>query len=378
MLEKLDDIPWAQLGHAYGEASDVPPLLRALSSTNRQQREEAWYALYGNLYHQGTVYEATAYAVPFLLELAQAAEVEDRHEILVYLSTLSVGTSYLDVHQHLGIFADEKAKPDFNERLQQELAHVRAAHEAVRAGAPVYARLLTDRSPQVRAAAAHLLSLGKQDAVRNNGWLRAHFAGSETDEMVLTACVLAAGSLAEDDQAAIDWLTVILARDTRRGVRLAAAIGLCRALRTTVPEQAVSVVVEGLSTPGTETDIFAQLPWPGADLETQCGSALSHAGSAAIEALPVLAATMERVNTWRAYDIASMMLFIAFEGRAAPEGTAFADLNAAEQAAVRAIAESQTFWRGFNEKSIIVNALDVLREYGLPDMPSALRAYVAG
>ena len=89
MLEKLDDIPWAQLGHAYGEASDVPPLLRALSSTNRQQREEAWYALYGNLYHQGTVYEATAYAVPFLLELAQAAEIEDRHEILVYLSTLS-------------------------------------------------------------------------------------------------------------------------------------------------------------------------------------------------------------------------------------------------------------------------------------------------
>ncbi len=65
MLEGLEGIDWGSLHHAYGAASDVPGLLRALASPRRKKRSRAIYDLYGNIWHQGTVYEATAYAVPW-------------------------------------------------------------------------------------------------------------------------------------------------------------------------------------------------------------------------------------------------------------------------------------------------------------------------
>ncbi|MFI6079653.1 hypothetical protein ACIBBB_01390 [Streptomyces sp. NPDC051217] len=68
----LDAQPWAEREHAYGGAEDVPDQLRALASDDPEQAEEALYELYGNIVHQGSVYEATAYAVPYLARLAAA------------------------------------------------------------------------------------------------------------------------------------------------------------------------------------------------------------------------------------------------------------------------------------------------------------------
>jgi hypothetical protein len=88
MLEGLDDIQWSSLGHAYGSATDVPQLLRDLAQRNAEVREEARDHLYGNLWHQGSVYEATAYAVPFLVELVREPLVQERHELLIYLALI--------------------------------------------------------------------------------------------------------------------------------------------------------------------------------------------------------------------------------------------------------------------------------------------------
>src|SRR5690348_3356050 len=78
MLEGLDAINWAKLTHAYGPAEDVPGLIRKLASRNARVREGAYRALYGNLWHQHTVYEATAFAVPFLIHLLRAPDVKDK------------------------------------------------------------------------------------------------------------------------------------------------------------------------------------------------------------------------------------------------------------------------------------------------------------
>ncbi|MBO0868635.1 MAG: hypothetical protein J2P15_08735 [Micromonosporaceae bacterium] len=69
-LSGVDDVPWDRLHHAYGTAGDVPDLLRALRSPNEQRRSQAHYRLRGNIYHQGTRWEASSHAVPFLVELA--------------------------------------------------------------------------------------------------------------------------------------------------------------------------------------------------------------------------------------------------------------------------------------------------------------------
>lgn len=75
MLEGLETIDWSTLSHAYGPATDVPGLLRALSSPDHSVRRETVAELFGNIWHQGTVYSATAAAVPFLYDLLAAPDV---------------------------------------------------------------------------------------------------------------------------------------------------------------------------------------------------------------------------------------------------------------------------------------------------------------
>ena len=72
-MHGLDEIPWHTLHHAYGTAEDVPQLLRQLQTAEPDADNEdspLWH-LYGNIWHQGTVYEATSHAVPFLIQLVE-------------------------------------------------------------------------------------------------------------------------------------------------------------------------------------------------------------------------------------------------------------------------------------------------------------------
>ncbi|OLZ59364.1 hypothetical protein AVW11_26555 [Streptomyces amritsarensis] len=71
-LDGLDTRPWSSLSHAYGSAEDVPDLLRALAGADVDAAKEALSGLYGSVLHQGTVYAASAEAVPFLAEIAVA------------------------------------------------------------------------------------------------------------------------------------------------------------------------------------------------------------------------------------------------------------------------------------------------------------------
>nr|BFE61152.1 hypothetical protein GCM10020063_056780 [Dactylosporangium thailandense] len=148
MLTELDAVAWPELTHAYGEADDVPDLLRRLAAGD----EEALHALYGNIWHQGTVYEATAPAVPFLIEVLDAPGA-DAAGVLHLLASIAEGSSYLEVHEH------PRGAGEADEELAAELAWVAAARSAVTAGRPVYVRLLSAApSEDTRAAAAYTLA----------------------------------------------------------------------------------------------------------------------------------------------------------------------------------------------------------------------------
>ncbi len=91
-LAGLGDVPWIELTHAYGSAEDVPVLLRRLQGDGRE-RDEALYALRGNIWHQGTTYDATAFAVPFLARLAEA-DASLAPELLFDLGAIAEGRPY--------------------------------------------------------------------------------------------------------------------------------------------------------------------------------------------------------------------------------------------------------------------------------------------
>lgn len=94
MLEGLDEINWSQLHHAYGEASDVPILIHQLLSNDKVTTDQAIYELFGNIYHQHTVYEASVYAVPFLQQILNIPEISNDVKIPVACLLASMADGY--------------------------------------------------------------------------------------------------------------------------------------------------------------------------------------------------------------------------------------------------------------------------------------------
>ncbi|MEU4625706.1 hypothetical protein AB0G04_37750 [Actinoplanes sp. NPDC023801] len=183
MLNDLDAVDWSGLEHAYGAADDVPGLLRALAAGDR----EALSSLYGNIWHQGTVYEATGHAVPFLVRILDLQSA-DPGDVLGLLASIAEGSSYHAVHRPL-LPRSRRDDDEVAGQMETELGWVAAAVRAVAAGTPVYLRLLaTHPDETTRAAAAHLLgTLGTGHGIAEE-LLRA--AAGDPAEPVRAAAVL--------------------------------------------------------------------------------------------------------------------------------------------------------------------------------------------
>jgi hypothetical protein len=132
VLDGVDDISWADLQHAYGPADDVTELLQALLSGDA---DEALDELFSSLCHQGSVYSASVYAVPFLARIAAA------------------GIGAAGVLGLLGCIAKST-----NERALEVPGSARAA---VAAQVDVLVSLLSDPDAEVRALTAWALAEGR-------------------------------------------------------------------------------------------------------------------------------------------------------------------------------------------------------------------------
>jgi len=89
---------WSELTHAYGDASDVPQLIQSIQSSDEDEREEALDELYSNIWHQGTVYEATVKALPILIELYKKKKVIDLDGLAFLIILITDGKGYHQVH----------------------------------------------------------------------------------------------------------------------------------------------------------------------------------------------------------------------------------------------------------------------------------------
>lgn len=73
----LDDPRWNELRDAYGHATGIPELLRALSASpgaTSSYKDEPWFSLWSSLCHQGDVYTASYAAVPHIVQMACEAD----------------------------------------------------------------------------------------------------------------------------------------------------------------------------------------------------------------------------------------------------------------------------------------------------------------
>ena len=101
---------WSELTHAYGSAEDVPALLAQLNSPDEQAREAACSELFGNIWHQGTVYPATVKALPHLIALFRSPDCIDRNLVAILLASIADGDGYYHVHSRLESLRDSFEK----------------------------------------------------------------------------------------------------------------------------------------------------------------------------------------------------------------------------------------------------------------------------
>jgi hypothetical protein len=96
-LENLTDIAWSQLRCAYGPADVVPELLGAIASGDPDRQVAALPELWANLCHQGTVYDCTSRAVPFIAALIARDHLRDaiRAELALLLASIASATSFV-------------------------------------------------------------------------------------------------------------------------------------------------------------------------------------------------------------------------------------------------------------------------------------------
>lgn len=194
MLERLDEIPWAEIEHAYGPATDVPELLRELLDPDPKVRSGVLKKLYGNVFHQGTRFPAAPYVIPFLIELCAEPTVPARGDILGYWGSLITG--YFSVQERpmwgdgtrINLFGEvrelgdqEEADRSFVETLHQIyleslkgfdliIGLLDGDEAPVRSGAAwVLACLPTRADDSVPALEARLL-------VESSGWVQAAIA----------------------------------------------------------------------------------------------------------------------------------------------------------------------------------------------------------
>ena len=91
LLSRIAGTDWGGLEHAYGPAGDVPAQLAAVVVGDAATRRLAWWNLWGNVHHQGTVYAATVPAVAVLARIAGWREHPDRVQALAFLRELAAG-----------------------------------------------------------------------------------------------------------------------------------------------------------------------------------------------------------------------------------------------------------------------------------------------
>ncbi|HWS35161.1 MAG TPA: hypothetical protein VN408_20770 [Actinoplanes sp.] len=428
MLEKLSEVPWARLGHAYGSAADVPDQIRAL----RTGDAAALRALNGNIVHQGTRYEASAFAVPFLIELLAGPATPARADLLALLTRLAIGddeswlpgpfpvASYreqaaggepilraapLPSYEDDSVFRYVEALDDRGRESMFAFIEL-SAYDAVRAGVPLYRDLLSAADPRLRIGAAHLLAWFPEAAPATIHSLIA--SAADPDPAVAATAVVALGLLSGRPETATAglpvpagpagattsgataWGTATVAlpgggdgpaavrealRDGRELVRWAAAVA---SAVLDGPATSRTAVDELLAWTGRTGCPVPEIPFLGGDLAGLAGLALrqlgdAHAG-AAFEALLV---RIPAVSGPDALPVVGEALRRAFPSGPVPAAARFTDLDRSQQRLLRSLADSPTTWQ-WGEHGIFANFTLMVNAYGLPHSAEAMHSFVDG
>jgi hypothetical protein len=383
-LEKLDTIDWSTLESAYGTADALPAALCNLDTPDEEVRAAAWSTVWSELEHQGTVFQASAYAAPFLVAWLSEAQGEEKCDLVTLLARLARGNSYK--RQHLNL-TDERHKQDpiFQQEMAQEIRWVELTHQAVREGMDLYLTFLDDQDLQLRMATTYLLASFKED----QAWLKPHlqeYLERETEERMLACLLLSLGQLLPANGDSSDLLMPYLIAGDTPLVRFCAAMALCFLLKEATPEEAMLVFFTALIDPASAQTTYNDLPltWADSTVPFQALDFLRWLASSRHRDLIIgrMVDLLPTLNEILVGEVADHLLHVAFQWEEfeLPPQVLRENLNAEQRAVLNAIATREHLWRVEQESPdhLILNGIrQDLLFLGLPTTQHDLQTFLA-
>ena len=380
MLEGLEAVNWAALGHAGGSAEDLPWLLRQVRSADPKVREETLRELFSTIVHQGTRYSATAPAVPFLVELATAPDIHDRAWLVNLLAYAAVGNQQAALPD--GIVSLDRLRYTTNWHEPEYAAWALAAYQAVQATLPALLPLVDDDEDRLRRETAHLLAWFPSFAPVSLPHLRARLP-LETERDTRVTMIVAIGLLAGASGQTSDapWLSELLAGPDAV-LRWAAATALARLAPEHPPEAAVQELLGWLTDPPA-SDSFALQANPDAfpchdDMpfgEYTLLTLVRPGPAARRRVTEALLARLEGASGRRAEGLVWELMVVAFAGHPRAPRPLFAGLDPLQQRIVGALARMPWSWQAPPGERIPAGG--PLWAYGLANTQQGLQAYVS-
>ncbi|SCG50388.1 hypothetical protein GA0074704_2487 [Micromonospora siamensis] len=381
MNDSRPAVDWETLQGPYGPASDVPQLLQTLRSEDPSARIEAEEQLEDHVQHQGLVHEPAAFVAPYLIDLLADQEAPDR---LVAYRLLQTTIDCVELYESLMPASDVPSLDDLAQQrsdfwLSRSTEWRRhggpqsvvtspchaAAYAAVRAGVPVYLRVLQEPDRNLRLGMANLLTSFPQEwpAVAP---VLAERLSVETDRAVVAKMCLVAGLAGRPSDGAIVDALQAWRGNSDRLLHRAALIGLVG----TLPAPDTSLL----------TDLSDCLMEPVEDCDSDAGvmanATASALGGRSPNSVPQLAGLLlerMRVPDPRRHDFLALRLLLGltFPDGPLPDGAVLDDLSPRQQEVVRVVVDARLLRQGAMMPRTI-------GECNLPHTEEGLTAWCAG
>lgn len=405
MLKGLDAIDWSRLNTCYGHSEEIPVALRNLLSDDAALHRVAFGTLHTELTHQGSIYEASVYVAPFLLELLALPDMPDKLSLVGLLANLGSKNAYLgDSFQELAmrlLFKDmaqagRGESPDLQKRRSEYRMAVEKTHQVVREGLPLILSLLTDDDPAMRMSVAYLLTFFPEDASWVSPIVVAQLS-KEEDECVISCFLLCLGHLRSSTPEITSLLLHHVLERKSALLRFIAAMALCLLLQEHTPKEAIQVLFDVLVDPYPLQPAYEVLPpeWGSCLVHMRALLYLDQLISSSHQAfiLGCLLDAFPLLDEHVASDCADLLLRVAFYEKrfqyydrlySIPLATClFQDLDPIQQRILRLLVAKETLWQepswmrmgGWHRPNPV--RLDALAHLGLPSRQSELQAFIS-
>lgn len=377
---------WSKLHHAYGPADDVPDLLRALvdpgyaapslraaaKQAGREVRDHIEWTLWGNVFHQGTRWQVTAHVVPFLVEILCEGPKDDqlRRFVISYLHHLAMG--YPDdvfpapidpdgmFREFEGMF-DPGGRPDYEDGARYGI-WARDCYLAVEEAIDKIVPFM-DADDEETALEAIALAASFPRAAPGTVPFLYDIASARDDQRAGHAVV----SLSQLDPEEAVEAAERLVESEDRVVAIQAACATLLAAPERVSNEILALLTSPLGDVAKTRSVHA------GSLSQLVGCSLARVPAEHRErAVDAIAAQHRGASPFAHLSLSASLLRLAFHGKRPPKSAA--DLTPSQRRAVEAIRDHAFAVNGDH----FVNSNLLMRDFGLPDSPEALRKWLDG